>query len=135
MKAARNFTHGAEGADAGEVHRYAVGDEVPDDVVEALGDQGNNLILELAAKANPEILSREQLYELAGLAPEGDSESVPDEFNEETFREGMEEFTTKGDLVEWAESVLGIEGLDASWTRPQIEDSIVEAYTEEDTEE
>ncbi len=131
MKAARSFTHGTED----EVHRFAVGDEVPDDVVEALGDQGNSLILELAAKTNPEILSREQLYELAGLAPEGDSESVPEEFNEETFREGMEEFTTKGDLVEWAESVLGIEGLDASWTRPQIEDSIVAAYTEEDVEE
>ena len=135
MKAARSFTHGAEGAEVGEVHRYAVGDEVPDDVVEALGDQGNNLILELAAKANPEILSREQLYELAGLAPEGGSESVPEEFNEETFREGFAEFSTKGDLIEWAETALGISGLDPSWTRPEIEDSIVAAYTEEDTEE
>ncbi len=97
MKAARSFTHG----DGEEVYRYAVGDKVPDEVVEALGDQGKNLILELAAKDNPEILSREQLYELAGLAPEGDSESVPEEFNEETFRERMTEFSTKGSLIGW----------------------------------
>ena len=132
MKAARSFTHG----DGEEVIRYAVGDKVPDEVVEELGDQGKSLILELAAKDNPEILSREQLYELAGLAPgSDDSESVPEEFNEETFREGFTEFSTKGDLVEWAESVLGIEGLDREWLRSEIEDSIVAAYTEEDTTE
>ncbi len=131
MKAARSFTHGTGDG----VIRYAVGDEVSEEVVEELGDQANSLILELAAKANPEILTREQLYELAGLDPEGDSESVSEEFKEETFREGMTEFSTKGDLIEWAEAALGISGLDPSWTRPEIEDSIVAAYTEEGTTE
>lgn len=128
MKAARSFTHGI-GSDP--VHRYMAGDEVSDEVVEELGNQANSLILELAAKHNPDVLSRAQLLELAGLNSESDSEATPEEFNEETFREGMVEFSTKGDLVEWAESVLGVEGLDSSWTRTEIEDSIVAAYTEE----
>ncbi len=133
MKAARSFTHGVEDS---PTRRYSPGDEVPDEVVEELGDQANSLIMELAAKHNPDVLSRAQLLELAHLDSDEDSETVDEPFNEETFREGMVEFSTKGDLIEWAESVLGIEGLDASWTRPQIEDSIVEAdTTEEDTEE
>ncbi len=129
MKAARNFTHG----DKGNVYRYEVGDEVPDKVVKTLGDQANSLILELAAKHNPDVLSRAQLLELAGLGSEEDPETVPEEFNEETFREGMVEFSTKADLVEWAQAVLGIEGLESTWNRTEIEDSIVAAYT--DTEE
>ena len=132
MKAARNFTHG----DESDVHRYKVGDEVSDKVVKELGDQANSLVLELAAKNNPDVLSRAQLLDLAGMGSEGgdDSETVPKEFDEENFREGMVEFTTKGDLVEWAESVLGIQGLESSWTRTEIEDSIVAAYTESDSE-
>jgi len=135
MKAARNFTHGIEDSPN---HRYKVGDEVPDEVVEALGGQANSLILELAAENNPDVLSRAQLLDLAGMGSsdddDDDQETVPKEFDEENFREGMVEFTTKGDLVEWAESVLGIQGLESSWTRTEIEDSLAAAYTESDSE-
>ncbi len=131
MKAARGFTYG----DETKVHRFLTGDEVPDKIVKELGDAANTLVLEKAAQANPDVLSREQLLELAGLTTDEIPEVVEAEFDEDNFREAMENLTTKGDLIEWAETTLGIEGLEKSWTRPEIEDAIVGAYTAEDEDE
>ncbi len=131
MKAVKGFTHG----DGKKTHRFLTGQEVPNEIVEQLGDAANGLILELAAKANPDILSREQLLELAGLTTDEIPEEVEAEFDEDQFRGGMENFTTKGDLIEWAETTLGIEGLEKAWIRTVIEDAIVEAYTAEDEDE
>ncbi len=131
MKAVKGFTHG----DGTKTHRFLTGQEVPDEIVEQLGDAANGLILELAAKANPDILSREQLLELAGLTTDEIPEEVEAEFDEDQFREAMTNLRNKGDLVEWAETTLGIEGLEKSWTRPEIEDAIVEAYKDEDEDE
>ena len=131
MKAARGFSHG----DGKKTHRFLIGEEVPDKIVKALGEAANTLILEKAAKANPDILSREQLLELAGLTSDEIPEAVEAEFDEEQFREAMQNLSNKGDLIEWAESTFGIEGLEKSWTRPEIEDAIVGAYTAEDEEE
>ena len=91
--------------------------------------------MELAAKANPDILSREQLLELAGLPTDEISEAVEAEFDEDQFREAMVNLSTKGDLIEWAETTLGVEGLEKSWKRFEIEDAIVGAYTAEDEDE
>lgn len=133
MKAARNFSFGDEDKN----HVFKVGDDVPDKVVKALGDGANNLILELAAKNNPDILTRDQLLELAGIDRDTAEALDPDssEFNEEEFREGMTNFSSKGDLLEWAESVLGIEGLNPKDNRAKIEDDIVSAMSEEPEEE
>lgn len=130
MKAAKSFSFG----DGKKTHRFAPGDEVPDAIVDDLGDQADTLILELAAKNNPDVLSREQLLVLAGLSEEeAQAGQVPAEFDEDAFREGFENFSTKGDLIEWAET-LGVEGLEHGWTRTEIEDAIVGAYTEDEDE-
>ncbi|KKL16338.1 hypothetical protein LCGC14_2496580 [marine sediment metagenome] len=132
MKAARGFTHG----DGSKTHRFQVGDEVPDKIVKQLDEEVANLvILELAAKANPDVLTRGQLLELAGLTTDEVPKEVEAEFDEDQFREAMGNFNTKGDLIEWAETTLGIEGLEKSWRRPEIEDAIVGAYTAEDEDE
>lgn len=131
MKAARGFTYG----DGAKAHRFLTGDEVPDKIVKKLGDSADTLILEKAAKANPDILSREQLLELAGLTTDEIPEAVPAEFDEDNFREAMGNFNNKGDLIEWAETTLGIEGLEKAWTRPEIEGAIVGAYTAKDEDE
>ncbi len=131
MKAARGFTHG----DGKKTHRFLTGEEVPDEIVEQLGDAADSLILEKAAKANPDILSREQLLELAGLPTTEISEAVEAEFDEDQFREAMANLSTKGDLIEWAETTLGIEGLEKAWKRFEIEDAIVGAYTTAEDED
>lgn len=133
MKAAKGFTYGEGDGKPNTV--YKPGDEVPDKVVKDLGDTADTLILEKAAKKNPDSLTREQLMELAGIDPDAIPEEGGEEFNEDEFREAMSEFKTKGDLVEWAEGVLEIEGLNAEDKRDEIEDQIVEAMTSDPDDE
>jgi len=130
MKAARGFTFG----DGKDNVVYKQGDEVPDKIIKEMGDNADHLILEKVLKKNPSELSREQLVALAqGNAGEDGTPIVEEgvEFNEADFREGMSNFTKKADLVEWAETLLGIEGLDHKATRPAIEDAIVGAMQAE----
>lgn len=124
MRAAKSFKFG----DGEKSHEFKTGDEVPDKIVKALDKDGlaDRLILEKAAKANPDQLTREQLMELAGI--NSDEVGSQSEMTEESMREGFQQFNTKGDLVEWAEGVLAVEGLSASWKREEIEDAIVEAF-------
>jgi len=131
MKAARGFTHG----DGKKTYRFLTGEEVPDKIVEQLGEAANTLILEKAAKANPDVLSREQLLELAGLPTDEIPEAVEAEFDEDQFREAMVNLSTKADLIEWAETTLGVEGLEKAWKRFEIEDAIVGAYTTAEDED
>lgn len=134
MKAAQNFVYGPEDADElSQRIRYVAGDEVPDEVVEALGENADTLILEKALKANPDILSREQLMELAGLKIDELPEEE-EEFNEEEFREAMSQFRNKQELVDWATN-LGLE-LNVDAKRDDLEDEIVRfASGQEEDEE
>jgi len=115
MKAARAFSYG----DGETSHVFAVGDEVPDDIAEDIPD---DLLLEKLAQDDPNKLTREQLLVLAGI------EEDPDEyeFDEDEFREGLAQFTTKRELVDWANEVYGASLNQDSANRDELEDMIVE---------
>lgn len=139
MKAARTFTYGPEDGEGEQDRiRFKTGEEVPDEVVEALPkDVQEGVILEIAAKKDPNKLSREQLLIMAGI--NGADEPPPDEeeMSEEDLREAMGEFNTKADLVGWAKEVMDLD-LDVDDTRDQLEDQIIEFYfgeIEEDEED
>lgn len=136
MKAARNFAWGPE-VEVEEVTpsdriEFKAGDDVPDHVVKDLGDMADELILEKMLKNNPQGLTKEQALSLAGV----DVEAVAseEEFDEQEFREGMAEFRTKAELVQWAQGTMGLE-LNESATREDLEDAIVAHASGEDVEE
>ena len=130
MRAAINFSYG----DGEKRHQFMVGDEVPDKIAKTLDDK---FLLEKQAKADPKKLTREQLEVLAGVRdapPEGDGQSDDDDggdkLNEADLRESFENFRTKQDLIDWAETFFD----DVEWeldkdrqSRADIEDAIVAA--------
>lgn len=135
MRAAKNFTLGIKG-ESGETGRVQIrsGEDIPDDLLDQVPDE---LILEKVARSDPQSLTREQLMELAGLTQSDDSsngsEDEEEEFNEEEFREGLSEFTTKRELVDWAQEAFGLE-LDQSDKREDLEDQIVSFVSGEEEE-
>ena len=125
MKAARNFVFGDED---GERHDFAVGDEIPDDIVEELP---NHLVLEKLADADPSQLTRDQLLVLAGIGVE----DTVDEFNEEEFFESLRNFNDKQALVDWANETMGMELDTSDGTRDELETMVVDFARPEEEEE
>ena len=124
MKAASDFKYG----DGERTHFFKAGDEIPAKIVK---DIPESLIFEKVLKNNPESLTKEQLLLLAGV----DTDTLePEEVNEEQFREGMKELTTKRDLMTWAREFFGLD-LPESMTRAEMEDAIVSSQFGEETEE
>jgi hypothetical protein len=139
MRAAKNFTMGVKDAKGNESRRsFVAGEEIPKKLVSEVSD---TLILEKVAKKSPDLLSREQLMELAGInedtkdVGDGDeNEDVDEEFDEAEFREGLSQMTTKRELAEWAVEFYNVE-LSTSDSREQMENALVEWITSEDEEE
>lgn len=137
MRAAKNFSHGrGEHRDDGQPIKYnfQAGDEIPDEIAEELDD---SFILERVAEDNPDELTRDQLMVLAGIGVEAvegsDDGEVVMEYDEGELRDALGNFGSKGDIVEWFETVHpGSDLLDPSdQTRTQMVDLIVEELTGE----
>ena len=118
--AARNFSYG----DGEESHKFSVGDEIPESIVEDIPD---NLVLEKLAHEDPGALTRDQLMRLAGVGPYSETGEGSEEawFDEEAFREALGDFKNKAELVEWAAEFYGLD-LDASQTRETLENQVVD---------
>lgn len=130
-RAARNFTYG----DGAERHYFRAGQDVPDEIAD---DIPEHLILESVASKNPESLTREQLMVLAGLVDEDGNpatEADGEPLSEDDVREALAEFSTKRDLIEWAEEVLGLDNLGQTMTREALEERILEAVRSQSEDE
>lgn len=125
MKAAAHFVFGTDD----DRIVFEPGDEVPDVIAEQVPE---HLLLEKLARQNPESMSREQLMILAGLVGDQEEEQEAPSMTEEDVREALSEFRTKADLLEWFAEIRPESDLvDATMTRNEIEDAIVEELTGE----
>ncbi len=130
--AAANFSHG----DGTESLDFFAGDEVPEEIASEIPP---NLILENLAKADPDLLDRDQLMRLAGVGPYAADGPLEDEteaaFDEEAFLEAIGDFPNKGALIEWAAEFYPELALDDAMKRSELEEALLAYVTGEDEEE
>jgi hypothetical protein len=121
VRAAENFIYSGSD-DPADRQRFLQGEDVPASVAKDIPD---HLILENVAKNNPDALTRDQLLIMAGVDREAAGVPEDAEFNEDDFREGLSNFKTKADLVEWANDALGMGLNEDDGKREELEDQIV----------